>query len=91
MKNIHSGDEKIYCGMVGDTMVGIMKKIGEFSDEAKDDVLSIIVEAMEMNANKDEEGRRKMNIRVHEISREYNIPILNIYSVISMVFTAFEC
>lgn len=44
-----------------------------------------------MNANKDEEGRRKMNIRVHEISREYNIPILNIYSVISMVFTAFEC
>lgn len=90
MKNIQIGDEKIYRGMVGDTMVGFMKIMGELSDEAKDDVLSIIVEAMEMNANKDEEERIKMNLRVHEISREYNIPILNLYSAILMVFTVFE-
>lgn len=90
MKNIQSSDEKVYRGMVGDTMVGFMKTIDTLSDEAKDDVLSIIVEAMETNANKNEESWRRMNLRVHEVSKEYNIPILNIFSVISMVYMACE-
>lgn len=90
MKNIQSRDEKVYRRMVSDTMVGFMNTMGDLSDEAKDDLLSIIVEAMETNANEDEESRRKINLKVHEISKEYNIPILNIFSVISMVFIAFE-
>ncbi|MCO5781437.1 hypothetical protein [Citrobacter meridianamericanus] len=90
MKNIQSRDEKVYCRMVSDTMVGFMNTMGDLSDEAKDDLLSIIVEAMETNANEDEESRRKINLKVHEVSKEYNIPILNIFSVISMVFIDFE-
>lgn len=76
--------------MVSDTMVGFMNTMGDLSDEAKDDLLSIIVEAMETNANEDEESRRKINLKVNEVSKEYNIPILNIFSVISMVFIDFE-
>ncbi|MBC6502971.1 MULTISPECIES: hypothetical protein [Citrobacter] len=90
MKNIQSRDEKVYRRMVSDTMVGFMNTMGDLSDEAKDDLLSIIVEAMETNANEDEESRRKINLKVHEVSKEYNIPILNIFSVISMVFIDFE-
>lgn len=90
MKNIQSRDEKVYRRMVSDTMVGFMNTIGDLSDEAKDDLLSIIVEAVETNANEDEESRRKINLKVHEVSKEYNIPILNIFSVISMVFIDFE-
>lgn len=90
MKNIQSRDEKVYRRMVSDTMVGFMNTMGDLSDEAKDDLLSIIVEAMETNANEDEESRRKINLKVNEVSKEYNIPILNIFSVISMVFIDFE-
>ncbi|MDM2742833.1 hypothetical protein [Citrobacter sp. Cu096] len=90
MKNIQSRDEKVYRRMVSDTMVGFMNTMGDLSDEAKDDLLSIIVEAVETNANEDEESRRKINLKVHEVSKEYNIPILNIFSVISMVFIDFE-
>lgn len=90
MKNIQSRDEKVYRRMVSDTMVGFMNTMGDLSDEAKDDLLSIIVEAMETNANEDEESRRKINLKVHEVSKEYDIPILNIFSVISMVFIDFE-
>ncbi|HCW0182119.1 TPA: hypothetical protein OW286_005582 [Citrobacter freundii] len=90
MKNIQSRDEKVYRRMVSDTMVGFMNTMGDLSDEAKDDLLSIIVEAMETNANEDEESRRKINLKVHEVSKEYNIPILNIFYVISMVFIDFE-
>lgn len=90
MKNIQSRDEKVYRRMVSDTMVGFMNTMGDLSDEAKDDLLSIIVEAIETNANEDEESRRKINLKVNEVSKEYNIPILNIFSVISMVFIDFE-
>lgn len=90
MNKAHTQDENVYRGMACDTMVGFMKTIDELSSEAKDDVLSIIVEAMETNADKNEESRKKMNLRVHEVSKEYNIPILNIFSIISMVFTACE-
>ena len=83
-------DENVYLGMVSDTMVEFMKTLDDLCDEAKEDMISIITDAIETDIYNDRENKNKINQRVHEVSRKYDIPILNIFSVISTVLTVCE-